>query len=381
VWDPKSFVSQAGIGIRSTWSWLNVKPLGAQKDMILNSVAPPTNLNPFNIPGAQGSWATEIVWDRLMRVGPDGLPTPWAAEKVERPDPLTVNITLRKGMAWSDGVPVTIEDAAFSLEAPGYGDKSPMYKPFVRNIASVTITGTDTLTIKLKNPDAAFLMSSLAKLNLAPKHIWAPIFDDLKNKPQTAESIQEEHPVGSGPFRIVRAALNQEIVLEANPNHWAKPSINRWIMRIMPNVEASLGALKNGEINFLSDYTGDPQILADLAKAQPNIEVSEALDIGFRFLGYNERRPPFDNRAFRRALSAVIDRQLLAEDAWGGAAVPANSWISSALGTWHDQGIVDKVPGGTLAAAQQFLKEAGFVLVDGKLHYPAGVKETLEPYK
>ena len=45
------------------------------------------------------------------------------------------------------------------------------------------------------------------------------------------------------------------------------------------------------------------------------------------------------------------------------------------------QGIVDKVPGGTLAAAQQFLKEAGFVLVDGKLHYPAGVKETLEPYK
>ena len=179
----------------------------------------------------------------------------------------------------------------------------------------------------------------------------------------------------------MRAALNQEIVLEANPNHWSKPSINRWIMRIMPNVEASVGALKSGEINFLSDYTGDPQILADLAKSQPNIEVSEALDIGFKFLGYNERRPPFDNRAFRRALSAVIDRQLLAEDAWGGAAVPANSWISSALGTWHDQGIVDKVPGGTLAAAQQFLKEAGFVLVDGKLHYPAGVKETLEPYK
>ena len=70
VWDPKSLISQAGIGIRNTWTWINIKPVGAQHDVVLNSVAPPTNLNPFNIPGGQGSWATEIVWDRLMRVGP-----------------------------------------------------------------------------------------------------------------------------------------------------------------------------------------------------------------------------------------------------------------------------------------------------------------------
>jgi peptide/nickel transport system substrate-binding protein len=380
VWDPKSMISQAGIGIRSTWTWLNITPLGTQKDVILNSVAPPTNLNPFNISGQQGSWAAEIVWDRLMRVDPEGLPEPWAAEKADRPDATTVNVTLRKGMKWSDGQPVTIEDAVFSLVAPGYGDKAPMYKPFVTNIASVEATGPDTLTIKLKHPDAAFLVSSLSKLNLAPKHIWQPIFDDLKNKPQTAESIQEEHPVSSGPFRIVKASLNQEIVLEANPDHWSHPKINRWIMRIMPNVEASLGALKSGEINFLADYTGDPEVLKDLAKSNPNIEVSQALDIGFKFIAYNERRPPFDNLAFRQAISAVIDRKLLAEDAWGGAAEPANSWISPALGVWHAKGIVDRVPGGNVAAAQKILKDAGFVLVGNVLHYPMGGKETTEPF-
>jgi peptide/nickel transport system substrate-binding protein len=380
VWDPNSMISQAGIGIRNTWTWINIKPLGAQKDLILNSVATPTNLNPFNISGQQGSWAAEIVWDRLMRVSPEGLPEPWAAEKVERPDTLTVNVTLRKGMKWSDGQPVTIEDAVFSLVAPDFGDKAPMYKPFVRNIASVEATGPDTLTIKLKNPDAAFLVSSLSKLNLAPQHVWQPIFDDLKNKPQTAESIQEEHPVSSGPFRIVRASLNQEIVLEANPDHWSHPKINRWIMRIMPNVEASMGALKSGEINFLSDYTGDPELLKDLAKSSPNIAVSQALDIGFKFIAYNERRPPFDNLAFRQAISAMIDRKLLAEDAWGGAAEPANSWISPALGVWHDKGIVDRVPGGNLAAAQKILKDAGFVLVGTVLHYPKGEKETTEPF-
>ena len=380
IWDPKSMISQAGIGIRSTWTWLNITPLGTQKDVILNSVAPPTYLNPFNISGQQGSWAAEIVWDRFMRVDPEGLPKPWAAEKVERPDATTVNVTLRKGMKWSDGQPVTIEDAVFSLVAPGYGDKAPMYKPFVTNIASVEATGPDTLTIKLKHPDAAFLVSSLSKLNLAPKHIWQPIFDDLKNKPQTAESIMEEHPVSSGPFRIVKASLNQEIVLEANPDHWSHPKIHRWIMRIMPNVEASMGALKSGELNFLADYTGDPELLKDLAKSSPNIEVSQALDIGFKFIAYNERRPPFDNLAFRQAISAVIDRKLLAEDAWGGAAEPANSWISPALGVWHAKGIVDRVPGGNIAAAQKILKDAGFVLVGNVLHYPKGEKETTEPF-
>ena len=116
-------------------------------------------------------------------------------------------------------------------------------------------------------------------------------------------------------------------------------------------------------------------------KANPNIVVSEALDIGFRFLAYNERRPPFDSKPFRQALSAMIDRQLLAEDAWGGAAEPSNSWVSPALEAWAAKDIVKRVPASLdLAAAQKLLKDAGFVLVGGKLHYPTGVKETTAPF-
>jgi peptide/nickel transport system substrate-binding protein len=381
VWDEKSLVEQAGIGVRSFWTWINIKPLTAQKTVILNSVAPPTNLSPFNIPGAEGSWATELVWDRFMRIGPDGLPQPWAAQSVTRPDPTTVDLTLRPGMKWHDGQPVTIDDAVFSLEAPGYGDKSPMYRPFVANIASVETTGPMSLRIHLKKPDAAFLVSSLSKLNLAPKHIWAPIFADLKNKPETAESIMEKLPVGSGPFKFVSVNLNDQIVLEANPDHWAKPKVDRWIMRITPNIEATMGAMKSGEMNFLTDYTGDPELLTQLAKSSPNIKLSSSLDIGFRFIGYNERRAPFNDPAFRRALSAALDRQTIASDAYGDAAVPANSWISPALKFWADPGITQKVPGGSIAAAKQMLKDAGYVLVGGKLHYPAGVKETVAAYQ
>jgi peptide/nickel transport system substrate-binding protein len=382
VWDEKSTVQQAGIGMRNFWTWLSLTPKGSQKDVILNSVAPPTNLNPFNIPGAQGSWATELVWDRLMRIGPDGLPHPWAASAVTRPDPTTVEVTLRDGMKWSDGSPVTIDDALFSLQAPGFSDKSPMYRPFVLNIANVETTGPNSLRITLKRPDAAFLVTTLSKLNLASKKEWQPIFDSLKGKPETAESIAQETPVSSGPYRMIRAKLDQEIVLVPNPDHWAAPKAGRWIMRIQPDIQAALGAMKTGEINFLADYTGDPELLDQLAKSAPNIHVDKALDLGIRFIGYNARRPPFNDPKFRAALSSALDRETIAEDAYGGEAVPSNSWVSPALAFWYDKGITDRLPGGgTLDGAKKLLKDAGYVLVDGKLHYPAGVKETTTPYQ
>lgn len=384
VWDEKSVVSQQGIGIRNFWTWISLTPKTARKDVILNSTAAPTNLNPFNIPGAQGSWATELVWDRLMRIGPDGLPKPWAASAVTRPTPTEVDVTLRDGMKWSDGSPVTVDDAVFSLQAPGFGDKSPMYRPFVLNIASVEATGPNTLKIMLKHPDAAFLTTTLSKLNLASKKEWQPIFDSLQGKPQTAESIAQETPVSSGPYRMVKAALNQEIILVPNPDHWAAPKAGRWIMRIQPDIQATLGALKSGEINFLADYTGDPQLLDDLAKSNPNIKEDKALDLGFRFIAYNERRPPFNDVNFRRALSAAIDRQTIADDAYGGEAEPANSWVSSALSFWADPKILDEVPGGrsgSVATAKKILQDAGYTIVNGKLHYPAGVKEATPPYQ
>ena len=174
VWDPKSLVSQAGIGIRNTWTWLSISPLGAQKDVILNSVAPPTNLNPFNIPGGQGSWATEIVWDRLMRVGPDGLPQPWAAEKVERPDTTHRQRDAAQGHEMErrpagDHRRCGVQPGGAGLRATRRRCTSLSCRISPASKPPAPIRSS----IKLKRPDAAFLVSSLSKLNLAPKHVWA----------------------------------------------------------------------------------------------------------------------------------------------------------------------------------------------------------------
>ena len=231
------------------------------------------------------------------------------------------------------------------------------------------------MRFKLKTPSAAFSSSTLAKINLIPKHVWGPLLDDLMSKPQNAETIQEDHPIGSGPFKVSRFKFSEEIVLEANKDYWEPPRMERWILRIVTNPGAALGMLPKGEINFLTDYRGDPKLLVELAKQNPNIEVASTIDMGFRFVAPNERRAPFNDPAFRRALSLATNRQLMAAAAWNGFAVPANSIISPALKFWSKPGIDDvKVD---MEKAKATLKEAGYVLVDGKLHYPAGVKEQL----
>jgi len=375
VWKQSTVVEQSGIGIRSFWTYLRAEPLSAQKDMITNAAEAMLALNPLYISGAIDSWLTEIIWDRLMRVGPDGLPIPWAAEKVIQVDPNTVDCVLRPGQQWHDGKPMTVDDVVFSFKAPATGDKSPMYKPFVANIADVMATDDKTVRFKLKTPSAAFAASTLAKINLIPKHVWEPIMADLMTKPQNVETYQEQHPIGSGPFKVARFKFTEEIVLEANKDYWETPKPERVIMRIVTNTSAALGMLPKGEINFLTDYRGDPKLLTDLAKQNPNIEVVSTIDMGFRFVAPNQRRPPFNDPAFRRALSSATNRQLMAAAAWNSLAVPANSMISPALKFWSKPGIDDlKVD---MSAAKKLLEDAGYVLVGGKLHYPGGVKETL----
>ena len=203
VFKEDTVVNQTGVGIRNIWTFVNIEPISAQKDLIINSNEVINATNPLYIGGAVDSWVTDLIWDRVMRIGPDGMPQPWAAESVSWVDDTTVDVKMRTGMKWHDGKPVTVEDVIFSFQAPA-GDKAPMYKPFVTDIVSIEQTGDMSLRFKLKQANTTFLTASLAKINLIPKHIWEPVLKDLAGKPENAEQLKEVSKIGSGPFKLVR---------------------------------------------------------------------------------------------------------------------------------------------------------------------------------
>jgi peptide/nickel transport system substrate-binding protein len=376
VWDPKTVVEQTGLGIKNFWTFDQARPVGGQQDMILNTNDPLQAINPLFISGAADSWVTELIWDRLFRVGADGLPKPWAAEKADWVDSVTLDVTLRRGMKWHDGKPVTADDVIFSFTAP-MGDEVPMYKPFVRNVDKIEKRSDTVIRFVLKDPYAPFLIASLSKLNIIPKHIWEPVLADLAKKPENAESYQEATPVGSGPFKFVQWKKSEEVVLEAVPDHFAAPKMKRWILRIIPNVEASLGGLRQGQLNFLGNYSGDPQILDKLVKENRSLTLVSTMDVGMRFLAFNLRRPPFDDVVFRQALNMATNKKAIRSVVWKGYAAIADSFVSPALEFWYNP----ELPKWdyNIRAARDALAKAGYTWDrEGRLLYPAGKTETLK---
>lgn len=375
VFKPESIKEMAGMGIKNFWTYIYAEPAGEQKNLILNSNDTIHAINPLYVSGTADSWVTELVWDRLMRVGQDGLPKPWAAESVEWISDKQAKIVLREGMKWHDGKPVTVEDVKFSFEAP-LGGEVPMYKPFVDNIESIEIVNDSTLLFNLKKAFAAFETATLAKMNIIPKHVWESILEDLKASPDNVESIQEEMPVGSGPYKYSNWKFSEEVVLEKYTEHFSVPKMEKWIIRFIPNMEATLGMIQNGEINFLATYLGDSQLLQQKVEENPDLTMISSIDLGFRYFAFNHRRPPFDDIAFRRAIVAITDRDIIVAAVWKGFAVSGDSVISPALEFWKKDNL--NLPSGGVEEAKQILKEAGYNWDEkGKLMYPEGKKEEL----
>jgi len=375
VFKPESIKEMAGMGIKNFWTYIYAEPVGEQKNLILNSNDTIHSINPLYVSGTADSWVTELIWDRLLRVGQDGLPKPWAAESIEWISDTQAKIILHKGMKWHDGKPVTVEDVKFSFEVPLSGEV-PQYKPFVSNIESIEILDDATLLFNLKKAFAGFETATLAKVNIVPKHIWESIIEDLKDSPDNAESAQEEIPVGSGPYKFSSWKFSEEVVLEKNTEHFSVPKMDKWIVRFIPNMEAVLGMIQNGEINFMATYLGDSQLLQQKVEENSDLTMISSVDLGFRYFAFNHRRPPFDDIAFRRAVAAITDRDIIVAAIWKGFAVSSDSVISPALKFWKNDNL--NLPSGGVEEAKQILKEAGYDWdKEGRLMYPEGKKEEL----
>ncbi len=139
------------------------------------------------------------------------------------------------------------------------------------------------------------------------------------------------------------------------------------VLRVIPNAEAVIGMLRSGDINLLSEYGGDPDVLEKLSKDNPAIKLTTETDVGMEFLAFNHEAA-LQRRGFRNALSAAIDRNVLVQAAWNGYAVRSVSHISPAIGFWHSP---DVKPGPTgIAVAREMLQKAGYRVEGGRLRYP-----------
>lgn len=354
----KDVILAPGTGPWSFWTDWSATPTGSQRIFRQASPADFKTINPIMAQLITDQWLMEHIYDTLMRIGADAKPQLWAATKYEWLDGTTIDVTVREGMTFHDGQPVTLEDIRFSFE---YCRKSGFLLSFLQNLESVEIMDGNKLRFKLKEPDAGFLFTVLCQVYILPKHIWGAI-----DNPAT---FANDNPIGSGPFKFDYYRRDEELSLKAFKEHFAPPKNDGFLHVVYGNIEAIVGALEQGEVDSTAAPVLD-SLQAERLSKRPDIKVVSPLTFGMYLLEYNDRIPPFNDVHFRRAISYAVPVPDMIKRIWDGLAVPAGAMISPENKFWHNSNLPPWPY--DMEKAREELRQAGYEWdAEGRLYYPA----------
>src|SRR6201982_2245626 len=199
-----------------------------------------------------------MVFDTLLATDSNFKVQPQMADWNLSDDKLTYTFTLRDGLKWHDGAPVTAEDCAASLKR--WGKNDVMGQKLMEFVASIEAAEAKTILLKLKEPDALVLYSIAKPSALVP-------FMMPKRLAETPAGKQIAEQIGSGPFKFVTAEFqpgvkavyekNADYVPRKEPPSWTSGGkvvkVDRVAWITMPDTQTAVNALQAGDIDFLEN--------------------------------------------------------------------------------------------------------------------------------
>jgi peptide/nickel transport system substrate-binding protein len=320
--------------------------------------------NPFMSFFAIGYTVAGLTYDSLVDwSAEDFKPIPGLATKWEESaDHLTWTYTIREGVKFSDGEPLTAQDAAFTYNLMMTDeDARASSSDLVENFASVEAPDDTTLVIKLKKPTNQMLALDNA---IVPKHIWEKV-DKL------GEFKNFEFPlVGSGPFQVVEFKTDQFIRLEANKDYWdGAPAYDELVFRYYKTPDASVQALIAGEVDVVTGLTPAQYKALEgrqgitLNQAQNRRFGSITFNVGARTKDgkeFGDGHPALKDAAVRQAIHHATDKDELITKVNDGMGQPGISYIPPIFSTYHWEPAEDEKVAFDIAEANRILDEAGY---------------------
>jgi len=242
-----------------------------------------------------------------------------AAKWVVSEDKLTYTFTLRDGLVWSDGTPLTSADYKWAFDQAVKPENKYPYISNLLEIAKYEAPDPKTLVVTLKDPIVVGIETADAVTPL-PKHIWENLdWSDPQKNPQILAPT-----VGSGPYLLKEWTKDTRAVFIANDKYYdGKPRIETVTYRVVPSTEIAYQMLKTGEV----DVAGFSPDSYDEAKKLPNVTVYEwwPAAASWSYLGFNLRREIVKDVEVRRALATAIDREAIAAHVINNLARPTYS--------------------------------------------------------
>lgn len=331
---------------------------------------PTDNLNPISAVQRYDGTFTGLLYDPLGRYY-DGGVNPWLAEdwSLEQSEAATTaTVTLRSGLRWHDGQPLTASDLAFTFRflndtTLGNGE-TPVPAPRLRGRASLvestTVRNARTVELDLgsTSPEAA---QRVFTTPILPAHIWESMTArasaaGLNMNPYPTEAIvtANNQPVGSGVLQFDGATSGQSLVLTRFEDHFIHRDddtdvatffnggvpFQRFSVRVVPSDAAAVELVAADEADATA-MSISPNSVSRVG-GHDELDLHTADSRAFYHVGFNTRRVPFGNGHFRRLVMRLLDKQYIVEETLDGYGSPGvtpmtgTDWVPADL-TWQGQ--------------------------------------------
>ncbi len=301
----------------------------------------PASLDPRMGTDGQSEHIDELIFDGLVTRDAKFQFVPALAQSWDVPDPLTFIFHLRSGVQFHDGHPLTARDVAWTINSMKSGAVITSKASSYASIQSIDARDPQTVVIHLKRPDN-FLLSNLrtGAIGIVPEGSGRDFW---------------QHPIGTGPFRFVSQQIDQDVVIERNPQSWSvQPKIERVRFRVVPDPITEALELQKGS-GDLAINSLPMDALATLA-TRPDLEITKVIGTQVQYLSFNLRDPILNDLRVRQAIAFAINRPLIIETLLRGHAQPAVSLLP--VGHWAWTGDVAEYDYNP-QRAEQLLDEAG----------------------
>jgi peptide/nickel transport system substrate-binding protein len=312
------------------------------------------------------------------------------------PDGLHYTLELRRGLRFSDGQPLDVDDVVFTFRC--YLDErnaSPQRDLLIIGGKPIGVRKLDAYRVAfdLAQPYAAAerIFDSLAIL---PRHLLARAQDEGRLGAAWGLATPPAQMAGLGPFRLKSYVPGERIVLERNPHYWkvdpagrALPYLDELVFLLVPSDDAQVVRFKAGETDVISRLSAPNFALlsAEASGARRLQDLGPGLDYSFLFFNLNDvdaaklpavarKQAWFKRTAFRQAVSAALDRPGMVRLVYEGRATPLAGHVTPGNRLWLNTALPR--PQRSLARARELLGRAGFVMESGQLRDPTGAPVT-----
>lgn len=295
------------------------------RDLTIDLTGEPSSLDPHVQWNPDSYYVYRNIFDNLVTRDNAGKIIPQIATDWTYTSDTELLLTIRDGVNFHDGHPLTAEDVVYSVLRiinPDFG--SPQLGQF-NQIASAEVVDGNKVRLTTKGPYPA-LMAQLVKLSIVPEHVVEAVGKDAFNL----------SPVGSGPYQFADWTRGVSVTLARNDGYWGdKGEFDNAVFRAVPDAATRIADLQAGVADLVVglDSDGAMQLAGNNA-----VKTLSAPTERVAFLGMNLDKAPFNDPELREAASLAIDAVAIAEGLLGAGEVPV-AQLSSPTHFGYAEGI------------------------------------------